>query len=150
MDVLDIARFWSKVVVRSPNECWPWREKLDESGYGQFKMDGKPYISSRVAFTLAFGEPPEGSVVRHDCDNRACCNPKHLLTGTHADNVRDRVIRQRGARGEKAGRAKLTEADVLQIRQLYDAPIKSLAERFSVSKDTIEAIRYRRSWTHLP
>lgn len=150
MDVLDIARFWSKVAVtEQENECWLWREKTNQAGYGEIKMDGKAHIAHRMAFTMAFGEPPTGSVVRHECDIRRCCNPKHLLTGTHADNVRDRVIRQRSARGEDAGRAKLTERQVLEIRQLGHAPIRSLADRYGVCHDTIQAIRYRRSWKHI-
>lgn len=36
-----------------------------------------------------------GNVVRHTCDNPRCVNPEHLVLGTQADNMQDRVDRQR-------------------------------------------------------
>jgi hypothetical protein len=47
---------------------------------------------------LEHGPIAEGVVIRHSCDNRPCCEPLHLLSGTHADNVQDRVARGRTAR----------------------------------------------------
>lgn len=146
---MDIARFWNRVDVGSPTTCWPWTGPLREHGQGEFKVDGANKLVHRVAFELAFGEIPEGMVVRHTCDNGACCNPKHLLTGTHADNVRDRVIRQRGAIGENAGRAKLNNESVLTIRG-SKATAKTLAAQYGVSEATIHGIRQGRSWKHLP
>lgn len=150
MDILDIARFWSRVEVKRGDQCWPWRGPVNGGGYGEFKMDGRAYVSSRVSYMAAFGDIPDGYVVRHTCDNPRCCNPKHLLTGTHADNVRDRVIRQRSAVGESASNSKLTEAQVLEIRSRPKGALQHLAECYGVTKQTIEAIRYRRSWKHLP
>lgn len=149
MDIMDIARFWNGVDVRHRNECWVWRGRRIGFGHGEFKVDGRAQFTHRIAFTLAFGEIPEGMLVRHSCDNPACCNPTHLVTGSHHDNVRDRVIRQRGAVGEKAGKAKLTNEDVYVIRA-SSAPRAELAARFGVSIHNITAIKTRRSWRHLP
>ena len=35
------ARFWAKVDVCGPDECWPWMAGLSGNGYGRFKLDGK-------------------------------------------------------------------------------------------------------------
>lgn len=95
--VTTIARFWSKVAVGRPTACWPWRASCDRYGYGQFKIDATdpPVRSHRVAYELANGDADPEAKVRHSCDNRACCNPDHLLIGTQADNHTDREVRGR-------------------------------------------------------
>lgn len=149
MDVMDIARFWSQVDVGHRTECWPWLGSAAESGHGFFKMDCKTHVSHRVAYRMAYGELDDGVVVRHSCDAPACCNPTHLLAGTHADNVRDRMIRNRSARGESSGRARLTESAVRHIRD-SEMQARDLASLYRVSIYTVRAARQRVSWKHLP
>jgi hypothetical protein len=147
LDPLDVARFWSHVSVGRHDACWPWNGATDENGYGVFKTDGKQ-TAHRVAYTIASGAIPAGQVVRHSCDNPVCVNPKHLSTGTHADNVRDRVIRDRSARGERNGRARLIEQDVREIRDSGESKTQ-LAAKYDVSEATILAILSGRSWAHV-
>lgn len=150
MDILDIARFWSKAKVGRKEECWEWQSRKNESGHGDFKVDGHSEPAHRVAFRMAVGEIPDGVVIRHTCDNPGCVNPLHLVSGTHADNVRDRVIRNRSAMGENASNTKLTTEQVYEIRSMGWAPLATLATKYGVCSQTIQAIRYRRSWKHLP
>jgi len=98
----DRARFWSKVGVKSPNECWEWI-KGKRGGYGRFCLNGKDCIASRVAWTLVNGPIPLGKLVLHTCDNQACNNPVHLFLGTNKDNTQDAVKRGRLATGDKNG-----------------------------------------------
>lgn len=53
--------------------------------------------------------------------------------------------------GSRNGRAKLTEADVLEIRRLRNEGVivRKLAEQFGVHKNMIQSIIYRKAWTHL-
>lgn len=104
----DLLRFWLKVDIKSDSECWEFKPQR-EGGYGDFKMGGKCVAAHRFAYWLANGQPEEmPQIVRHKCDNPPCCNPHHLVGGTHADNVKDRVERCRSATGErnKGGRRK--------------------------------------------
>src|SRR6478736_10003428 len=82
------ARFWSKVDVGSPLQCWGWKGRLSGKGYGQFDMpDGRQARSHRIAYALKKGEIPIGMVVDHICRTRHCCNPSHLRAVSNAENV---------------------------------------------------------------
>lgn len=64
-------------------------------------------------------------------------------THTHPEKVR---------RGSEHGRAKLTEDDVQQIKQLIAQghQLTKIAERFGVSISTISLIKHGRKWKHVP
>lgn len=84
-------RFWSKVNVLEPDECWEWLGRKDKDGYGLCEFDGKTKRAHRIAYIDWFGPIPNGQVIRHKvCRNRACCNPNHLLSGTSKDNNDDK------------------------------------------------------------
>ena len=86
-------RFWNKVNVLTPEECWEWQGSLRGDSYGQLYAQGKHRSAHRFSFFLAnYYYPP---VVRHKCDNRICVNPHHLEGGTQTDNMKDVVERGR-------------------------------------------------------
>jgi hypothetical protein len=82
-------RFWEKVDMQGPDDCWEWTASTDRDGYGKFKA-GKMYQAHRIAYYLATNEDPGDLCVRHTCDNPPCCNPAHLRLGTNDDNAHDR------------------------------------------------------------
>lgn len=87
------TRFWDRVAIGQPDECWEWQGSLRGDGYGQFYAHGKHRAVHRFAHYITTLEWPP--VVRHKCDNRRCCNPHHLEGGTQQDNMRDVVERGR-------------------------------------------------------
>jgi hypothetical protein len=149
MDVLIHARFWSKVeVTQNTCRCWEWKARRNSFGYGQFKLHGVVTLAHRVAVMLAGTQLDPDSVVMHTCDNPACCNPKHLIVGTHQLNVADRVAKRRSARGSTNGRAKLAAEQVIAIRSDLRAP-SVIASEYGVTARAVVFIQTRRTWTHL-
>lgn len=118
-------RFWGKVDISGgPTACWNWKASLDPGGYGAFGVGGKKVNAHRFAFILENGYTPSG-LVCHSCDNRACCNPRHLSEGTYKSNMRECV--ERGRHPRLSTRQKLTPRQVAEIRQLKDSGLSQRA-----------------------
>lgn len=150
-------RFWEKVDVRGPDECWPWLASTNPAGYGRFNVGGSNQIASRVAYELVNGPLGDGMQALHRCDNPPCCNPTHLFEGTNGDNIRDMFAKGRGNRttqpkGEAHGKARLTAAKVLQMRAMYATgrfTLEDLSATFSTSVSNVHTVVTRQTWTHI-
>lgn len=84
-------RFWSKVAIAGPDDCWPWLGARKQTGHGDFGIGSKTVRAHRFAYEFQNGPIPEGLVVRHKCGFAPCCNPFHLELGTHTENMRDKA-----------------------------------------------------------
>ena len=89
----DSQRFWLRVTIGLPDECWEWQGSRRGDSYGQVYVAHKHRAAHRFSFFLANCYYPP--VVRHKCDNRVCVNPHHLEGGTQTENMRDVVERGR-------------------------------------------------------
>lgn len=142
------ARFWNKVDKSGgADACWPWTAARHERGYGLFHLQRpvrKMVRAHRFAIEQMLGRFLDADeVVRHICDNPPCCNPRHLLTGGHADNKADAVLRLRHAFGERVATSKLTASQARAIRERARAGerIMALSHEFGVRKFVIQNIR---------
>lgn len=109
-----IDRFMSK--TSRVGECLEWTGGTNSEGYGYFKVDGRDWRSTRWIFQFDHGYLPP--VVMHVCDNPACVDLKHLIPGTQADNMTDKMAkgRHRVLRGQEAPMARLSDTEVSEIR----------------------------------
>ena len=145
-------RFWSKVDPAPSECCWEWTACKSSDGYGQFKLHTKMLKAHRVAYTLAKDEIPDGLIVRHTCDNPACCNPDHLILGTHADNTADMYKRKRNrnrqAKGEDNSNSKLTAKQVMEI---YNSPLlqNEIAKLYNINRSLVSRIKHKKLWKHI-
>lgn len=148
MTPLEIAKFWSKVEIKGPNDCWIWHGRTGHKKYGRFNHTS----AHRTAYLLLVGDVPDGLLMLHNCDTPLCCNPKHLRPGTHQDNSDDCVSRGRIAHGERNGRTKITTDQAAYIRENPDRlKGRQLAEKFGIAQSTVSYIRSDslRSWKYL-
>lgn len=155
-----IDAFKARYVQKGPDECWVWTgdtsHRYGVTYLGDSSEDGRRHRcgSHRVAWVLINGPIPDGMVVCHRCDNPPCVNPSHLFLGTQADNMRDCKAKGRtnAPRGVDHPRAKLTEADVVEMRSLRasGSTLASLAARFGVPVSAVSNTCTGKTWKHLP
>jgi len=162
-----IERFWEKVNKKGPLPnadavaahpsiegtcCWVWTGSSNDKGYGTFKVDGSVVAAHRVSWFIAYGTYPADQCL-HKCDNRACVRLLHLFEGDNTANVRDKESKGRGnqPRGEAQGIAKLTSAEVLEIRARYakGESMHSLSLLFNTVHGNISNIIRRINWRHI-
>lgn len=86
--------------------------------------------------------------VCHLYDTPPCVNPAHLWLGTIQEDIADKVTKGRQSKGEKHGRAKLTEKDVKEILK-SDEPQQALADCYGVYQTDISKIRCGKLWKHI-
>lgn len=145
-------RFWEK--VRKSSGCWEWTaSKIN--GYGRIGLTRarRQMFAHRLSYELHYGPVPDGLFVLHKCDNPGCVRPDHLFLGTLTDNNRDRAQKGRNlsVKGENHGRAKITNRDVVQMRQLYKngkTPAE-LAKKYGISQSNVSRIVRGRAWKHI-
>ncbi len=90
-------RFWSKVDKGDDDDCWPWLAGgTGSERYGYFWYNGRMVRAHRFVYALLHGPITDDVYVLHLCDNRLCCNPKHLVVGSQADNIQDMEMKGRG------------------------------------------------------
>ena len=143
--------------VSSPSYCKGECIIIDShyvcKGYPKIKINGKMQLVSRMVYKYCWGEIPDGMIIRHKCDNPGCINPSPLEIGSHKDNSDDKIKRGRyrhaNSKGTKTPRCKLTEQDIIDIRNDKKSTNKELAAKYGVTHSAISCIRLYKSWKHI-
>lgn len=134
--------------------CRIWLGALSRDGrYGCCSYKDKTTRVHRLVYQLTKGDLPEGALVRHSCDTPLCVEPLHLLLGSDADNMADKVERGRQAVGEGCNHPHRVLTDELvvemRLRRSQGEEFKSLAKRFGCSRHTAMNVCSRKSWRHV-
>lgn len=159
-----VEKFWSRIDQSGgPDACWRWQARSrDLNGYGmmQFNMGlgTKNYGAHRIAFFLANGRMQgPGLQVMHSCDQKDCCNPKHLAEGTRSQNMKDayergRIKNPNKPKGEAHPFATVTAEQVSALRRLREGGAKrqDLAIISGLSLGGLDNLLSRRSWKSVP
>lgn len=132
----------------------------DKDGYGQFSIKGRNVRAHRFSWEISrcTNIPAEG-VIMHLCDNPSCVNPIHLVLGTNLMNLADMVRKGRNKsstgcqkrKGTQNGNAKITETDVLEIRNLRidGLTLKSIGVIYNLTRQSIWSIIHNKQWSHV-
>jgi hypothetical protein len=107
----------------------------------------------RLVARAFLGDPPrEGALVRHLDGNPLNNEVTNLAYGNHTENESDKRRHGRTACGERSFRAKLTDAQVLCIREDFKrgVPPAELAAKHGLCDSSIHKIATGQLWSHLP
>ncbi len=137
--------------------CLLWKKSVSKKGYGKIHLSNPTRFcrAHRISYEVFIGPIPKGMFVCHKCDNPRCINPDHLFLGTPKDNTADMIKKRRTnflfKRGGKHERAKLTESNVVQIREmaLCGYSQSEIAIKFNVMVGTVSRIIRRKRWQWL-
>ena len=112
-------------------------------------------LAHRLVWTYLHGKIPQGITINHKngikTDNRPC--NLELATGSeqrrHAINVLN--VNRNRPQGSKHPKTKLTEADVLVMRDMRTNGwmVKDIAVKFDMNPKAVSAICNRRTWKHV-
>ena len=152
------ARFWR--YVEKTDTCWLWTGYRNNKGYGLITIGStaagtrRMVLAHRLAYELQVGPIPEGALICHHCDVRACVYPEHLYAGSEHENHLDmygRSQRTTTVRGAKHGRSVLDQERaheiILRYRFRANGGLAALAQEFGVCTDTIRRVLHGRHWS---
>lgn len=144
---------WKYVTTTGVDDCWEWGGARNRYGYGYIGISGETFIAHRVVYALThpgeitFRAPDDRSLkefVLHECDNRGCCNPKHLFLGNYNDNIQDMKSkgRARAPRGHLHKKASLTAEQAIACRAMLEKGFtrREVREAFSVSERIMDRL----------
>lgn len=129
--------------------CWIWKGCINRGGYGKI---GTKKLAHRISYEKYIAKIPKGKQICHHCDNRKCVNPEHLFVGSIADNMQDKVNKNRQSKGSNIGSSILTEEKVLEIRKmrLSGKMYQEIADHFKIQWDLVRKVCKKDLWTHVP
>lgn len=153
---LNLEKFLSHVYPEPNTGCWIGDWLPTKKGYGntsKFTTDGYSLRGShRISYYLHKGSFDFSLLVCHTCDNPACVNPEHLFLGTSQQNTHDMVKKGRSSKGIDRPTNKLTEEQVVEIRDKYSTgryTQRQLGAEYGVDYGGVGRIIRRDTWRHI-
>ncbi len=127
------------------DECllWPFGKK---QGYATVRWNGKSQMAHPIVCEAAHGpKPPDKTEVAHSCGKKPCINKRHLRWATRIENKADDLIHGVRVRGTRHTGHKLTEQQVLAIRESRKSQ-RLIAAEYGIGQMTVSNIKTGRTW----
>jgi hypothetical protein len=154
------GRVWSRFVRGSGAMCQVWQEIRPSSlpsGRKTFSVYRNGFAKGqqvcRFVLDVFVGPCPDGCECCHNDGDPTNDLLENLRWDTHKNNISDKVGHGTHTRGEKHSVAKLTDAQVVEIRKRYAAggiSQAALGAEYGVSGAAINLVVRRINWNHLP
>lgn len=137
---------WKEVGCNKPNPSGYWMVTLRDQG--RYRLE----LVHRLVMLSFVGPSPDGLIVRHINGNPRDNHLQNLAYGTYTENAIDKTHHGTQTKGENHPVAKLTEQEVMDIRQLKSQGFScaKLAKTYHVTRSMISNIITGKSWSHLP
>jgi hypothetical protein len=148
-------QFLRQVLEMETDDCVIWPFTRNKFGYAYMsRKEGGTGIVSRRICEEKRGPPPSHKYdAAHSCGNGhlGCVNWRHLRWATRVENAADKAGHGTAPRGVLSGRHKLSEADVVAIREAAADGVRHLqiASHFGVTRQAVSAIASRKRWAHI-
>lgn len=142
------------VLKHEGDECLFWPFPAPPNSYPIITYDREQIGVHRLVCILAHGEPPTPEHhAAHSCGkgHLFCVTKGHLSWKTAKQNSDDKIIHGTMKYGEESATSKLTERDVLEIREIGRQKTQAeIAKMFNIDRSTVGYILRRAIWAHLP
>lgn len=138
-----------------PDECIHWPFGQNKDGYSkQISIDGNKHITHRYILSVYTGVPYDNPLqaAHGPCHNRNCVNPHPghgMAWKREVENQMDRVRDGTDTRGERSGRAKLSNDQAIAIYNDPRKPRRIIAQDFGVSVNVVYNIKSGTYWSSI-
>lgn len=105
----------------------------------------------RLVLESFVGECPEGMEGCHNDGDKSNNRLGNLRWDTHIENNADKLKHGTGNKGEKHGKAKLLDSQVLEIKKLLALNVsqREIAKMFGICSTNVSHINSGQSWSHI-
>lgn len=136
-----------RVMVTRARGNTPYIRVILRGGNGR----SKTHAVHRLVLFAFCGAPKAGHSARHMDGNPENNALRNLAWATHSDNCRDKERHGTSQRGERNGRASMTDAQAAMVLRLYamGEPLAVIAAKHNLRLHAVRALAGGRSWKHL-
>lgn len=143
-------KYFKENLYIETDDCKIWPYSTSGNGYGTFRLLGHSYYVHTLACQAYNGPQPAGFVASHGpCHLPRCWNGFHLSWKSRVDDSLDRWRDGSVSHGEEWMNAKLSQADVDDIRVQVAAGRRQseMASLYGVGRPQIHRIVHHKQWS---